>query len=325
MGFRIKRAVVPVLILTSFAVLYLVEQKVAISIDEQFIINQNNQHQQGQQQHVASQERAIQHRNQIKEILPTDAEYIKYPWNRSPIVIEKYKLIFYATPKVACSAWKTLFLRMMGQKDWRTKDVNAVPNGIKRLVDYSIEQASEYMASPEWTRAIFVRDPLERFLSAYLDKGARITKTQQGRRSNFISKQCCKRSPRCVNQTSSSPEGFFKIAKRCRNNHWNPQSSKISPKFLDHIDFVGQFSNIMQDSERLLRQIGAWEEFGRSGWGENKAERIFNSSDGRSHATHAKEKLRKYLSPSLQTQLVEFYYEDYENSLFNFSLPKSDP
>jgi hypothetical protein len=38
--------------------------------------------------------------------------------NSSPIVIEKYKLIFFTIQKTGCTVWKQLSRRMMGLEDW---------------------------------------------------------------------------------------------------------------------------------------------------------------------------------------------------------------
>ena len=43
-------------------------------------------------------------------------------------------------------------------------------NGLTYLTDYSLEEAQLMLNSEEWTRAVFVREPKERILSAYLDK-----------------------------------------------------------------------------------------------------------------------------------------------------------
>jgi hypothetical protein len=108
-----------------------------------------------------------------------DSIYARPEWDSAPIVLEEYKLIFFTIPKVGCTAWKQLFRRMMGYSDWKNENVNNMQpwnpesNGLKYLYQYDRVTASEMMSSPEWTRAIVVRCPKERFLSAYLDKVVR--------------------------------------------------------------------------------------------------------------------------------------------------------
>ena len=114
-------------------------------------------------------------------------------WDVAPVVIEKYRLIFFTVPKIGTTVFKQLFRRMMGAENWdqvdRTKwphlPHNPASNGLKYLYDFSITTANEMMTSPNWTRAIFVRDPVERLLSAYLDKALHAN-------GYYIKKKCCK-------------------------------------------------------------------------------------------------------------------------------------
>lgn len=46
---------------------------------------------------------------------------------------------------------------------------------LKRLTHFDESQVNEMMNSPDWMRAIFVRNPHERMLSAYLDKGCNVS------------------------------------------------------------------------------------------------------------------------------------------------------
>ncbi len=109
-------------------------------------------------------------------------------WDSSPIVLEDFRLLFFTTPKVGTTVFKQLFRRMMGVPLWPLGDIN-IPhnpqsNGLKYLYDFSFERVDEILTSPNWTRAIFVRDPLERVLSAYLDKAVR----QNG---TYVKRHCC--------------------------------------------------------------------------------------------------------------------------------------
>lgn len=95
-------------------------------------------------------------------------------WDVSPIVLEEFQLVFFTVPKVGTTVFKQLFRRMMGIQNWTSTDGelphNPKSNGLKYLYDYTLATANEMLTSPNWTRAIFVRDPESRVLSAYLDK-----------------------------------------------------------------------------------------------------------------------------------------------------------
>jgi hypothetical protein len=98
-----------------------------------------------------------------------DHIYTRNDWDGAPVVIEKFRLIFFTSAKVGCTTWKQLFRRIMGIKDWKAEEYktmlpwNPELNGLTYLYHYNRKKASEMMTSPNWTRAIFVRDPKERF------------------------------------------------------------------------------------------------------------------------------------------------------------------
>ena len=76
---------------------------------------------------------------------------------------------------------------MEGYDNWQSKDPHDPRiNGLKRLrrKDFSPENITTMLLSPEWTRAVFVRDPKERFLSAYLDK-------VQNKDGKYVIGHCC--------------------------------------------------------------------------------------------------------------------------------------
>jgi hypothetical protein len=101
----------------------------------------------------------------------------KRGWDEAPIVMQEYKLIFFTVPKIGSTVMKQLFRRMTGYQNWNISQLNSpwIPhnpeqNGLKYLSDYSIQEANRFLTRKDWTRAIFLRDPKERTLSAYLDK-----------------------------------------------------------------------------------------------------------------------------------------------------------
>jgi hypothetical protein len=109
---------------------------------------------------------------------------------------------------------------MMHLNDWRKgSDKGNIPhnpsyNGLKYLNHYPLKTALEMLTDPEWTRAIFVRDPKERFFSAYLDKA----KKNDGK---YVTHHCCKnlvnKKQSCGKRAARSLLYFTKLAKdHCR-------------------------------------------------------------------------------------------------------------
>ena len=259
----------------------------------------------------------------------------------SPIVVESHKLVFFPTAKAGSTVFKRLFRRMMGYSDWLEKmPHNYSDSGLKRLFEYSRDEQLVMMTSPEWTRAIFVREPIERTLSAYLDKGLRRTYMQYhccGRKGpNKISKplwkergEFCDRYPFVPFDTPGGKyqndftfEYFVNTAMtECYNVHWNPQHIRIEKtKNWKLINFVGKHDNNMADSHLMLKKIGAFEEFGASGWGTFRNESIFQKNHA-GHGTGSSSRIDKYYTPELRKRVFEHVRGDYEMELFNFTIP----
>ncbi|CAJ1959390.1 unnamed protein product [Cylindrotheca closterium] len=241
--------------------------------------------------------------------------YNTHSWDAAPIVVEEYKLIFFAVGKVSCTVFKQLLRRMMDLDDWR-EDSGPLPhnpnkNGLKYLYHYPPGKALEMLTSTNkgWSRAIFVRDPLERLLSAYLDKGKR-------KNGSYMAKHCNKE-----HQVDFSFEEFVGIvSSSCKHDpHWAPQIQRIDAPFWQHINFVGKFDTLQSDTKKLLNRVGAWEDFGESGWGPNSNETIFSKATHARHETGASGHLEEYYNSSwVRKTALQFYGKDYACPWFKF-------
>jgi hypothetical protein len=259
------------------------------------------------------------HHPSLVSVLSTD--YISRPaYDSSPIVIEKYKLIFFTTPKVGCTVWKQLFRRIMGFDDWWDPTVdhhNPKTNGLVYLRDYSLEEATRLMNSPDYTRAMFVRDPKERLVSAFLDKAF----------SGYLKTDCCKGSIICEKRAQSSLANFVTMTRGCNDPHWRPQGRRLDPKFFGTLDFVGHMETSTVNAKALLKRIGAWGSFGKSGWGQDGDESIFASKSAVFHATSegrkdSSSRLRDYFTEDLEQAVEIIYYSDYHIPQLNLTMKK---
>jgi hypothetical protein len=231
---------------------------------------------------------------------------------------------------------------MMYLEDWKVRKVPDLPhnpkkNGLYYLFYYGVDDALTMLTSPNWTRALFVRDPRERTLSAYLDKGL-------GNKGRYIQRHCChwikqeieeegKSEERCVERAHASFLGFLEIVQKCPDPHWAKQSNRIDEAFQRYINFVGRFDQIHSDTKRLLDRLSAtssalyvgnsslWTRFGASGWGSNGMEEIFSEATSATHQTSANTKLEQYFNSSVEALFEKLYIEDYDNPLLNFTRP----
>ena len=247
----------------------------------------------------------------------------------APIVIEKYKLIFFPIQKVGGTVWKQLFKRMLGRRNWYKGQSLGGPDkssGLHSLYQYSLQDATEMMNDPNWTKAIMVRDPKERFLSAYLDKGFN---------SKYFYQKCCSKKKkkhnhhRCGNGTKHhfSFETFIDVTSSCRNSHWDPQSHRVQSKYLPLLTFVGHLETAYDDAKELLTRVGGWERFGANGWGVGKNESIFQSTSNVRHKTaesssSSRSRLAHYYTPDLERQIEKRMQSDYNVPQFGLPMTK---
>lgn len=261
-------------------------------------------------------------RNQIR---PKDNLLVQYGdlayslGDLSPIVIEEYKLVLIVSAKCGCTNLKMLARRMSGFKNYRDRAFpdgrpflhNTERNGLTYLFNFDRKRASEIMTSPQWTRAVFVRDPKERFLSAYLDKAVN--------ENFYLVNHCCKDKKTCGNYGKISLNNFYEIVKTCStDNHWRAQSKTVDEKYWPYVNFVGHLETARADIETLLRRVNAWDKYGKSGWGAHMNETIFdlakNEKDpGRHHATSARTQMKKYYTPEMERKIEQLYIDDYNN------------
>ena len=274
------------------------------------------------------------HANSTAVLDQSDSIFKRKGWDNDPVVLEPYKLIFFTVPKVACTEWKTLFRRMMGHLDWDTEQPhNPATNGLRYLGHYPPRLQIEFMTSADWTRAIFVRDPLERLLSAYLDKGLKhkdyiLRNCCQHNMRNQPYQQQCKVLKEISNNHTSLPkmeeftfEKFVKTyMKQCKDPHWLPQSSRMNPSNWDFINFVGHFDSLAQDAQSLLKRVGAWESFGFDGWGVYQNRSFLENNDAK-HATSSHTRIRKFYTPEIKRLALDYLQADYDLAMLNLERP----
>lgn len=91
---------------------------------------------------------------------------------RNLFPIERLGVIYCSIPKAGTTAWKRILLAGLGHID----DLNEYPGKINPLFDKLVKPLSRYNKSEatrmllNYKKFIFVRDPLQRMLSLFLDK-----------------------------------------------------------------------------------------------------------------------------------------------------------
>eukprot|EP00871_Galdieria_phlegrea_P001272 jgi/Galph1/2145/GphlegSOOS_G771.1 len=199
------------------------------------------------------------------------------------IVSEKLKLVYCPIPKAASSTWKYFIRQQEGIPNyWNLSSANSpVTSGLKYLIDYSSEEIERILASPEYLKVTFVRNPYSRLLSCYLDKFQYKTKDSEEYRKFMghlfgwwdmnifenISLSSEERSllkkQKLQKKILKGPRPSFsqfirtvigqKLAKM--NEHWAPQWY-ICGLDLIPFDVVGRFEQVEQDAKIVFAWIG---------------------------------------------------------------------
>jgi len=238
---------------------------------------------------------------------------IYYHKFKSPVIIEKHKLMWFLNPKAASVTTRTLLARMMNQQvnPGVTKYKDLL--NFKKLREYPVEKATEFLNSPEWTRVIILRDPKERILSAYLDKEQNY---HNGNKTTLLREACCNDDSMrwmedCKNHKFNFSE-FLNATKTCAvdNRHWKSQYENIDDWSV--INFPINFKNLANDTEVMLRKLGnnVWQEFGATGYGINGTSAIFKENTH--HATGAKTKIDTYYTPTIENTVEKRFSKDYD-------------
>lgn len=259
--------------------------------------------------------------------------------NTVPMVNEEFKVVFFQVAKAASSEWIRFFSRLSGSPQWCQKNIHHhETNGVKYLSDYSLEDAQRMMTDPEWTRAIFVRNPKTRLLSAFLDKAVE--------HSKLFATKYCKSFERnggdfddCVENHENFDFFLHEITvKSWENVHWRPIYTRIDDKWWPYINYVANMENLSDDASHFLQSIhstkdgvSAWDRIGKSGWSDNErdcntmGDKSFLAKKDKKHQTNAGDKLRSYYTPELEEFVEKHYERDYNNEYFHFSPLKLYP
>lgn len=198
------------------------------------------------------------------------------------MVDESHRLVLFTIPKVGCTELIKLMRRLRGAQDWQAPPHHQPDRPVLR--DLGVARVGEILNDPSWTTAAVFRDPAERLLSAYLDKFIHSESyaadlfRPAGRGMPFDEFLRYVLAP---NRDPELPVGLHAGT----DPHWRPQRL-VGPLDRVAIDLPGDFTSIGEWAERVLRRVGAWEEFGAIGWGAKGRESIFepNTADNRTGA-----------------------------------------
>lgn len=217
----------------------------------------------------------------------TELQQLLQTNNSCPIVLPKYRLIFFYSEKSASTYWIGVLQYIQNIKV-KLRNIHVMGNNkLTYLRHFDRHTITSMMYNKSWIKAAFVRDPRERILSAYLHKVIA---------SDHILPSVC-------HNESKTFAAFLEIIQTCKNIHWISQVR--APAHFYKNMMIGKMEHIAEFTELLLRRIGAW----------NRNTELWLKSkyiDPLKHATNAKNNMMHYYSKSYEDIIFNLYRQDYE-------------
>ncbi|XP_030841659.1 carbohydrate sulfotransferase 14-like [Strongylocentrotus purpuratus] len=183
------------------------------------------------------------------------------------IASDKFKLIFCFVPKISCTTWKEVMAKLyqadrdplqkapkIASRKWRFLKLNDIQNAEKVKQRWNT-----------YAKVMFTREPLERVLSAYLDKfvygnehwdrqyGPTIVKRyrdQQISKVNFPLKEKIRFDEFIRFITDNGPNAQITQ----QTDHWLPASRITSPCQFKY-DFIGHYETLNYDAPYVIKQF----------------------------------------------------------------------
>jgi len=180
----------------------------------------------------------------------------------SSFVLEKEKILYIETPKVACSSVKSLLRHCYPSSvghDFYFKDQSSIGMNVhsrsmhstRSLYDLDPEEVEEVFTSPDWLRFCIIRNPFDRLFSCWRDK---VYLHEPG----FIRNH--KKLLDSLGESSNHISNFrmfvdWVVAGRSSNYHWEPMSSLLYPDLIQY-SLVVRLENIANEIKPFLDRMG---------------------------------------------------------------------
>ncbi|XP_019321032.2 carbohydrate sulfotransferase 9 isoform X1 [Panthera pardus] len=234
-------------------------------------------------------------------------------------VEDKHKILYCEVPKAGCSNWKRILMVLSGLASSAyniSHDAVHYGKHLKKLDSFDLKGI--YTRLNTYTKAVFVRDPMERLVSAFRDKFEHPNSYYHPVFGKAIIK---KYRPNACEEALNNGSGvkFKEFVHYLLDSHrpvgmdihWEKVSKLCYPCLINY-DFVGKFETLEEDANYFLQLIGAPKELKFPNFKDR------HSSDERTNAQVVRQYL-KDLTRAERQLIYDFYDLDY--LIFNYTTP----
>ena len=175
---------------------------------------------------------------------------------RHLIVDDKHKLLFCYIPKVGCANWKRVFNTLYGQVS-SPEEIKGVNHSSMRLLsEYSQKEIMYRLAN--YFKFMFVRNPMDRLLSAYRNKFTEGFENFYKRYGVQIVKTFRPNAPLNPKGDDVTFQEFMAYVAATQNQklneHWMPYYELCHPCTLKY-DYVGYYEYLEEDANFLFKSL----------------------------------------------------------------------
>ncbi|XP_077375776.1 carbohydrate sulfotransferase 8 isoform X2 [Festucalex cinctus] len=234
-------------------------------------------------------------------------------------VEDKHKLLYCQVPKSGCSNWKRTLMVLAGVASDPhniSHDTAHFGSTLQTLNNFDRQGIIRRLGS--YTKVMFVREPLERLVSAYRDK---FENPNDYYHTNFGKPIISKYRPNASRSALESGSGvtFQEFVQYLVDVHrpisidihWEAANQLCNPCLIDY-DFIGKFENMAEESDLLLRLSGAPRNLKLPNFKDR------NVADERT-SMKITQKYFAQLGMLERQRVYDYYYMDY--LMFNYSKP----
>ncbi|KAJ7426499.1 Carbohydrate sulfotransferase 9 [Willisornis vidua] len=234
-------------------------------------------------------------------------------------VEDRHKVLYCEVPKAGCSNWKRVLMVLNGLATSAyniSHDDVHYGKHLRKLDSYNLKEINTRLNM--YTKFIFVRDPMERLVSAFRDKFEHPNSYYHPVFGKAIIKKYRHNADEEALKTGSGVK-FKEFIQYLLDSHrpvgmdihWE-QISKLCYPCLINYDFIGKFETLEEDATYFLQLVGAPADLKFPKFKDR------HSSDERTSAEVVRQYLKE-LSKEERQLTYNFYYLDY--LMFNYTSP----